>query len=158
MFSHYVIFNSLWPHGLQHTRLPFPLLSPRVGSNSCPLSRWCPPTISSFIILFSSCPKPVPASLSFPMNRLFTSGGQSIEASVSVLPMNIQGWFPLGWTGLISLQSKELSSVFSNTTIWKYQFFGAQPSLWSNFHIHTWLLKKPFDYMHLCWQSRVSVF
>ena len=143
LFSCKVLSYSFWLFGLQCTRFPCPLVSPRVGSNSCPLSWWCHPTISSFIILFSSCPQPVPASGSFPMNQLFTSDGQSIEASVSVLPMNIQCCFPLGWTALISLQSKGLSSVFSSTTVWKYQFFGAQPSLWSNFHIRTWLLEKP---------------
>ena len=107
--------------------------------------RWCHPTTSSSVALFSSCPQSFPASGSFPMNWLFASGGQSIgaSASASVFPMNIQGWFPLGLTGLISLQSKGLSRVFSNTTIQKHQCFGAQPSLWSNCHIHTWLLDKP---------------
>ena len=113
-----------------------------VCSNSCPLSRWCKPTISSSIICFSSCPQSFPASGSFPINQLFSSGGQSIGASSLVLPVNIQDWFPLGWTGLISLQSKGLSRVFSSTTVRKHQFFGAQLSLWPNSHICTWLLGK----------------
>ena len=112
--------------------LPSP--TPRIYSNSCPLSWWCHPIISSSVP-FSSCPKSFPASGSFLMSQLLTSGGQSIGASASVLPMNIQDWFPLGWTGWISLQSKGLSRVFSNTTVQKHQFFGAQPSLWSNSHI-----------------------
>ena len=113
--------------------------------NSWPLSPWCLPTISSSVIPFSSCPQSFPASGPFPTSWLFVSGVQSIGASVSasVLPMNIEGWFPLGLTGLISLQSKGLSRVFASTTIWKHQFFSAQPSLWFNFHISTWLLEKP---------------
>ena len=130
----------LWPHGLQHARFPCPSLSPRVGSNSCPLSRWCHPSCP--VVPFS-CLQSFTASGSFPMCQLFVSGGQSPGAGASVLPMNIQGWFPLGWTGLISLQSKGLSTVFSNTTVQKHQFFGAQPSLWSNSHIHTWLMENP---------------
>ena len=120
--------NSLQTHGLQHTRLPCPSLSPRVCSNSCPLSRWCHPNISSSVIPFSSCPQCFPASESFPMSLLFTSGGHSIgaSASASVLPMNIQGWFPLGFTGLFLL-SKGLSRVFSSTTFRKRQFFGVVP-------------------------------
>ena len=115
-----------------------------VYSNSCPLSRWCHPTISSSVIPFSHL-QSFPASGSFPMSQFFASGGQSIgfSASASVLPMNIQDWFPLGWTGCICLQSKGLSRVFSNTTVQKYQFFGAQLSLQSNTHIHTWPLEKP---------------
>ena len=115
-------------HVLQHTMLSPPSLSPRVCSDSCPLSQWCHPTISSSIALFSSCPQSFPSSGSFPMSWLFPPGGQSIGASVSVsvLSMNIQGWFPLGLTGLISLQSEELSRVFYNTTVWKHQFLGAQ--------------------------------
>ena len=124
--------DSLWPHGLQHTSLPCPSPSPRVCSNSRPLSQWCRPTISSSVVPLSFCLQSFPASGFLPMSRLFTSGGQSIRSSVSVLPMNIQGWFPLRLTGWISLQSKGLSRVFSNTTIWKHQFFGAQSSLWSN--------------------------
>ena len=123
--------NSLWPHGLQHTRPPCPSLSPRVCSNLFPLSRWCHPTISSSATLFSSCPQSFPALVSFPMSRLFASGGQSIGASASVLPMSIQDWFPLGLTSLISLQSKRLSRVFSSTTVQKHQFFSAQPSLYN---------------------------
>ena len=123
--------DSLWPHGLQHARLSCPSPTPRVYANSCPLSRWCHPTISSSVIPFSSCLQSFPASGSFLMSWLFfdhSSGGQSITASASssVLPMNIQDWFPLGWTGWISLQSKGLSRVFSNTTVQKHQFFGAQ--------------------------------
>ena len=135
--------NSLWPHGLQHARLPCPL-SPRVCSNSCPWSQWHHLIISSSAACFSACPQFSPGSGSFPMSRLFSSGGQSIGASAStpVLPMNIQNLFPLGLTGLISLQSKWLLTVFSST-IQKYQLFGTQPSSWSNSHILTWLLEKP---------------
>ena len=136
------MFNFLQPHGLQHTRLPCPSPSPRACSNSHPLSRWCYP-ISSSVIPFSSCLQSFPSSGSFQMSLLFASGGQNIGTSASVLPMNIQGWFPLGLTGLISLQSKGLWRVFSNTSAQKHQFLGAQPSLWSNSHIHTWLLEKP---------------
>ena len=137
--------KSLWLHGLQHSRFLCPPLSPGVCSNSCPLSWWCHPTISSSVIPFFSCPQSFPALGSFPVSQFFASGGQNIEASVSVsvFPMNIQGWFPLGLTGLIYLLFKELSRVFSSTTVRKHQFFGAQPSLWSNSHIHTWLLEKP---------------
>ena len=137
---------TLWPHGLQHARLSCHSLSLRVCSNLCMLSQWCYQTISSSVTSFSSCLQSFPASESFPMGWLFISGGQSeggASASVSVLPMNIHGWFPLGLTGLLSLQSKGLSGVFSNTTAWKHQFFGTQPSLWSNSHILTWLLEKP---------------
>ena len=136
--------DSLWPHGLQHTRLLCSSLSPRVCSNSCPLSQWCHPTTSSSVAPFSSCLQSFPASESFPVSQLFVSGGQSIGVSVStsVLPMNIHNWFSLELTSLIFLLSKELSRVFFSTTIWKHQFFGAQPSLWSNFHICTWLLEK----------------
>ena len=139
LFSCSVMFNSLWPHGLQHARLPCPSLSPGACSNSCPLSQWCHPNISSSVVPFSSCLQSFPASGSFPMSWPFASGGQSIEASalVSVLPMYIQGWFSLGLPGLISLQSKGLSRVFFNTTIQKYQFLGTQLSLWSSSHIHT---------------------
>ena len=127
------------------TRLPCPSPTPRVYSNSCPLSRWCHPTISSSDIPFSSCLQSFPKSGSFPRSQFFISGGQSIgvSASGSVLPMNIQDWFPLGLTGLISLLSKWLWRVFSSTTVQKHQFFGAQLSLWSNSQIHTWLLEKP---------------
>ena len=116
-----------------------------INSHSCPLSWWWHPKILSSVAPFSSCPQSFPASRSFPMSWFFASGSQSIgaSASASVLPMNIQNWFPLGLTGLISLQSKGLSSVFSSTTVQKHQFFGVQPSLWPNSHIHTWLLEKP---------------
>ena len=131
------------PHGLQHTRLACPSLPPWVCSNLCSLSWWCHPIILSSVILFSSCLQSLPASESFSKSQLFASGGQSIGASASVLPMNIQDWFPLGWTGWISLQSKGLSRVFSNTILRKYQLCGTQPSLWSHSHICTWLLEKP---------------
>ena len=139
------VSNSLQPHGLQHTRLPWPSSSPGACSNSCPLSWWCHPTISSSVVPFSSCLQSLPTSGSFLTSLLFASSGQCIgaSASASVIPMNIQDWFPLGWTGWISLQSKGLSSVFSNTIVKKHQFFGAQPSLWSNSRIHTWILEKP---------------
>ena len=118
-FSCSVVSNSLWSHGLQHARPPCPSPTPGVYRNSCPLSWWCHPTISSSVVPFSSCPQSFPASGSFQMSQLFTWGGQSIgvSASASVLPMNIQDWFPLGWTNWISLQSKGLSRVFSNTTV-----------------------------------------
>ena len=124
------------PHWLQHTRPPCPSSTPRVYSNSCPLSWWCHPTISSSVIPFSSCLPSFPASWSFQMSQFFTTGGQSIEvsASASVLPMNIQDWFPLGWMGWISLWSKGLVRVFSNTTVQKHQFFSTQLSLQSNSH------------------------
>ena len=143
--SHSVVSDSLWPHGLQHARLPCPLLSPRVCSNSCPLNQWCHITFLSFIIPFSSCLQSFPALRSFPMSQLFSSGGQSIgtSASASVLPMNIQSWFPLGLTGWISLQSKGLSRVFSSTILWKHRLFGAQPFLLSSSHTHSWLMQKP---------------
>ena len=136
---------SLWPRGLQHARFPYSPLSPGVYSDSCPFSQWCHPTISSSVAPFSSCPQSFPASGSFPMSWLFASGGQSIgaSASASVLPKNIQGWLPLGLTGLISLQSRGLSRAFFSTTVWKHQPFSTQPSLRSNSHIHTWLLEKP---------------
>ena len=121
--------DSLQSYGLQLTKLTCPLPFPGVCSNSCPLNQWCHPTISSSVIPFSSCLQSFPASRSFLMNWLFASCGQYIGASASVLPMNIQGWFPLGSTGWISLQSKGLSRVFSNTTVQEHQFFGAQPSL-----------------------------
>ena len=138
-FSCSVVSDSLWPHELQHARLPCPSPTPGVYPNSCPLSWWCHPTISSSVIPFFSCPQSFPASGSFQMSQLFTSGGQSIgfSSSTSVLPMNIQGWFSLGLTGLISLQSSGFSRVFSSPTIQKHQFFSTQPSIWSNSHIHT---------------------
>ena len=144
-----VVSDSLRPrqrvHGLQHTRPPCPSPTPGVYLNSRPLSWWCHLAISSSVIPFSSRLQSCPASGSFPVSQFFTSGGQRIEvsASASVLPLNIQGWFPLGLTGLISLQSKGFSRVFSSTTIQKHQFFSAQHSLWSNSHISTRLLEKP---------------
>ena len=131
LFTQSVISDPLWSHGLQHTRLPCPSLTPGAYSNSGPLSQWWHPTISSSVVPFSSCLQSFPASGSFQMSQFFTSGGQSIEisASASVLPVNIQDWFPLGWTSWISLPSKRLSRVFSNTTVQKHQFFGAQLSL-----------------------------
>ena len=130
-FSQSIVSNSLWPHGLQNTRLPCLSPTPGAYSNSCPSSRWCHPTISSSVVPFSSHLQSFPASGSFPVSQFFKSGGQSIgvSASASVLPMNIQDWFPLGWTGWISLQSKELSRVFSSTTVRKHQFFVGQLSL-----------------------------
>ena len=139
LFSRSVISNFLQPHGLQHSRPPCFSLSPGVCPNLCSLSQWCYPTISSSVVPFSPHLQSFLASGSFPMSWLFASGSQSIGASASILPMNIQGWYPLGLTGLISFQSKGLS----NTTVWKHQFFGAQPSLWPSSHIHTWLLAKP---------------
>ena len=162
LFSSSVTSDSLQPHEPQHARLLSPLLSPRVCSNSCPLSWWCHPTISASVVPFSSCPQSFPASGSFPLSRPFTSGGDQkteASASASVLPMNIQGWFPLGLTGLISFQSKGLSRVFSSTIVQKDQFFGVQPSLWFNCHIRIWLLENhSFDNTGLCWQSDVSTF
>ena len=144
-FSRSVMSDSLRPHQSQHTRPPCPSPTPGVYSNSCPSSQWCHPVISSSVIPFSSFPQSLPASRSFPMSQLFAWGGQSIgvSASTSVLPMNTQDWSPLGWTGWISLQSKGLSRVFSNTIVQKHQFFGAQLSSQSNSHIHTWPLEIP---------------
>ena len=138
-FGHSVMSDSLQPYELQHARPPCPSPTPGVHPNPCPLSRWCHPTISSSAVLFFSCLQSFPASGSFQMSQLFASGGQSIRvsASTSVLPMNTQDWTPLGWTGRISLQSKGLPRVFSNTTFQKHQFFGTQPSSQSNSHIHT---------------------
>ena len=143
VFSLSVMPDSLRPHGLQLARLPCPSPFPGACSNSCPLSHWCHPTISSSVVLFSSCLLFFPASGSFLMSLFFASTGQSTGASssASVLSMNYQSWFPLGLTGVISLQSKGLSGVSSNTTIQKHQLFGAQPSLWSISH-STWLLEK----------------
>ena len=142
-FSLSVVSDSLQPHGLHHARFPSPSPTPGTCSNSCPLSQWCHPTSHPLL-----SPSPPAFSLSqnqsFPMSQFFAQGGQSIgvSTSASVLPMNIQDWVPLGWTGLISLLSKGLSRVFSNTTVQKHQFFSTQP-LWSKNHIHTWLLEKP---------------
>ena len=145
-FSCSLVCDSLWPHGLQHARLPCPSPTPRAYcSNSCPHSQWCHPIISSSVVPISSHLQSCQASGSFPVSRFFPSGGQAIgaSASASILPMNIQGWFSLGLTGLISLQSKGLSRVFSNTTVQKHQFFTTQSSLWFNSHIRTWPLEKP---------------
>ena len=142
-FSCSVVSDSFWPHGQQQARPLCPSPTPRACSNSCPSSQWCHPTILSSVIPFSSCLQSFSASGSFPMSQFCASGGQSIAASASVLPMNIQHWFPLGLTGLISLQFRGFSRVFSNTTVQKHPFFGARLSLWSNSYIHTWLLEKP---------------
>ena len=135
----------LRPHELLHARPPCPSPSPGVHSDSRPSSPWCHPAISSSVIPFSFCPQSLPASEFFPMSQLFARGSQStgVSALESVLPKNTQDWSPLEWTGWISLQSKGLSRVFSNTTVQKHQFFGAQPSSQSNCHIHTWPLEKP---------------
>ena len=144
-FSRSVVSNSLWPHELQHTRPLCPSPTPRVHSDSRPSSQWCHPAISSSVIPFSSCPQSLPASGSFPMSQLFTWGGQStgVSALASCLPKKSQGRSPSEWIGWISLQSKGLSRVFSNTTVQKHPFFGTQLSSQSNSHIHTWLLEKP---------------
>ena len=145
--------DSLRPHGLQHARLPCPSPAPGVYPNSCPSSRWCHPTISSSVIPFSSCLQSFPVSGSSPMSQFFASGGQSIgvSASASVLPMNIQDWFPLGWTGWISLPSKGFSRVFSNITVQKHQFlllsFLYIPTLTS---VHEYWKNYNFDYMDIC--------
>ena len=140
-----VMSDSLQPHESQQVSPPCPSPTPGVYSNSCPCSWWCHPAISSFVIPFSSCPQSLPASGSFSMSQLLPWGGQSVgvSASASVLPMNTQDWSPVGWTGWIFLQSKDLSRVFSNTTVQKHQFFGAQLTSQSNSHIHTWPLAKP---------------
>ena len=142
--SHWVMSDSLRPHELQHARPPCPSPTPGVHPNSCPLSWWCHPAISSSVVPFSSCPQSLPASESFPMSQLFAWGDQSIGVSAlaSVLPMNTQDWSPLVWTGWTSLLSKGLSRVFSNTTVQNHQFFGAQLSSQSNSHSHTWPLEE----------------
>ena len=148
-FSRSVMSNYLWLNESPHARPLCPSPTPGVHSNSCPSSRWCHPAISSSVVPFSSCSQSLPASGSFPMSQLFTWGGKSTgvsasaSASASVLPMNTQDLSPLGWTGWISLQSKGLSRVVSNTTVQKHQFFSAQLSSQSNSHIHTWPLEKP---------------
>ena len=141
-FSCSVMSDSVWPHGLQHARAPCPPPTPRAYSNSCSLSRWCHPTILSSVVPFSSSIQYFLASGSFPVSQFFSSGGQSIGVSAlaSVLSMNIQDWFPLGWPGWISLQSKGLSGVFSSTTVQKNQFFSSLPSLRSSSHNLTWPL------------------
>ena len=144
-FSRSVVSDCLRPHESQHTRPPCPSPTPGVPSDSHPLSQWCHPAISSSVVPFSSCPQSLPASGSFPMSQLFTWGGQSIgdSASASVLSMNTQDWSPSEWTRWISLQSKGLSRVFSNTTVQNHQFFSDQLSSQFTSHIHTWLLEKP---------------
>ena len=144
-FSHSVMSDSLRPHESQHTRPPCSTPIPGVHSDSHPSSQWCHPAISSSVVPFSSCPESLPASESFPMSQLFTWGGQSTRVWLlaSFLPKKSQGWFPSEWTGWISLQSKGLSRVFSNTTVQKHQFFGALPSSQSNSHIHIWPQEKP---------------
>ena len=158
-FSLPVVSDSFRPYGLLHASLPCPSPTPGACSSSCSLSQWCYLTILSSVIPFFSCPQFFPASGSFPMSWLFASGGQNIGASASILPINIKGWFPLGWTGWMSLLSNGLSRVFSSTTVQQHQFFSTLPSLWSNSHIHnccysklaqiqwlklpTWLLEKP---------------
>ena len=144
-FSRSVMSNSLQPHELQYARPPCQSPTPWVHWDSRPLNQWCHPAISSSVVPFSSCPQSLPASESFPMSQLFTWAGKNIgvSASASVFPMNTQDWPPVGWTGWISLQSKGLSRVFSNTTVQKHQFFGTQLSSQSNSHIHTWPLEKP---------------
>ena len=138
-FSHSVVSNSLWPHGLQHARPPCPSPAPRVYSNSCPLSQWCHPMISFSVVPYSSCPQSFLASESFQMSHLFASGGQSIgvSASTSVLPMNIQDWYPLGWTGWISLQSEGLSRIFSNTTVQKHIYIYIYTCMYIYIYIYT---------------------
>ena len=144
-FSHSVMSDSLEPHESQHARPPCPSPTPRVHSDSGPSSQWCHLGISFSIVPFSSCPQSFPASESFPMTQFFAWGSQNtgVSALASVLPKKSKGWSPLEWTGWSSLQSKGLSRVFSNTTVQKHQFFGAQLSSQSNSHIHTWPQEKP---------------
>ena len=144
-FSLSVMSNSLRPHELQHARPPCPSPTPGVHPNSCPSSWWCHPAVSSSVVPFSSCPQSLPSSGSFPMSQLFAWGGQStgVSALASVLPMHTRDWSPFEWTGWISFQSKGLSRVFSNTTVQKNQFFGAQLSSQSNSHVRTWPQEKP---------------
>ena len=145
LFSRPVVCDSLWLHRLQHARPPWPSPSPEVCPSSCSLHQWCHPAILPSDTLFSFCPQPFPASGTFPMSHLFASDDQNTRASASasVLPMSFQGWFPLRLTALISLLSKGLSGVFSSTTVWRHQFFGILPSLWSSSHNHTWPLERP---------------
>ena len=158
--SRSVMSDSLWPHGLQHARLPCHLPSLGVSPSSCPLSQWCHPTISSSVAILSSCPQSFPAPGSFLVSQFFASGVQSIgSASASIFPTNIQGQFSLGVTGLISLLSKGLSRVFSSTTIWKHQFFRTQPFydpiLTS---LYEYWINYSFGYMDICWQNGVPAF
>ena len=144
-FSHSIVSDSLWPYESQRARPPCPTPTPRVHSNSCPSGQWCHQAIPSSVIPFSSCPQSLPASEYFPVSQLFAWGGQStgVSALASFLPKKSQGWSTSEWTGWISLQSKGLSRVLSNTTVQKHQFFSAQPSSQSNSHIHTWPQEKP---------------
>ena len=150
-FSCSVVSDSLQPHESQHARPPCPSPTPRVHWDSRPSSQWCHPAISSSVIPFSSCPQSFPASESFPMSQLFAWGGQStgVSALASFLPKNTQDWSPSEWTGWVSLQSKGLSRVFSNTTVQKHQFFGTQLSSQSNSHIHTWPQEKPYECVYI---------
>ena len=144
-FSRSIVSDSLRPHESQHSRPPCLSPTPGVHSDACPSSWWCHPAISTSVVPFFSCPQSLPASEAFPMSQLFAWGGQStgVSALASFLPKKFQGWSPSQWTGWISLQSKGLSRVFSNTTVQKHQFFGIQPSKQSNSHIHTWPQEKP---------------
>ena len=159
LFSCWVVSNFLWPHAMQHITLPCSPSSPGVCSNSCSLTQWCHPTILSSVARFSSCPQSLPESGSFPVTGLFASSGESIEASASasVLPMNIQDWFPLELAGLISLQSKGLSRILSNTTVQKHQFFGALYGSTLTSIFDYWK-KHSFDHTDFYWQSDVSAF
>ena len=143
-----VMSASLRPHGLQHARPPCPSPSPRIYSSSCWSHQWCHPAVSSSDALFSFCPQSFPSSGTFPMGHLFTSDDQNAEASASVLPISVQGWFPLRLTGLTSLLSKGLSGVFSSSTVQKHQFFGVLPSLRSSSHNHTWPLGRPQPWLY----------
>ena len=157
-FSRSVVSNSLRPHESQHARPPCPSSTPRVHSDSSPLSQWCHPAISSSVVPFSSCPQSLPVSETFPMSQLFAWGGQSIGVSAlaSFFPKKSQGWSPSEWTGWISLQSKGLSRVFSNITVQKHQVFGTQLSSQSNSHIHTW--QRENHSLDIFWQSNISAF
>ena len=159
LFSCQVLSYSMRPHRLQHARPPCPSPSPRVCRSSCPLNRWCHPTISSFVTPFSFFLQCLPASGSFPMNRLFASGGQRFGASASVLPMHIQGWYPLGLSSLISLLSKGLSGVFSSTTVWRHRFLALcllyGPGLIT---VRDHWEDHSLDYTDLCQQSNYSAF
>ena len=158
-FSLQVMYNSCQLHGLQHAMPACPSPSPGVCPSSSQLHQYCHWPMSSSVTLFSFCLQSFSASEWFPMCQLFASGGQSIGVSASVLPMNIQDWFPSGWTGWISLQSKGLSGVFSSTTLGKHQFFGALPSSWRSSHNQTWPLGGPQPWLaDLCWQSDVFAF
>ena len=160
-FSCSVVSDSLQSCELQYTRPPCPSPTPGVYPNLCPSSQWCHSAISSSVVPFSSCPQSLPASESFAMSQLFAWGGQNtrVSALASFLPKKSQGWSPLGWTGWISLQSKGLSRVFSNTTVQKPRFFGTQLSSQSNSHIHTWLLENhSLHYTEFGWSSDVSAF